>query len=94
MFDPPQVVSQQPEINQPENIDLEFLEGQVEHDIEMDSPYQEGIIEQQHKRPAEKHYKDRPEFKRHVNTSKVINKLSPKQTDLNKILKLIERKIL
>ena len=51
-------------------------------------------MEQKYGRPAEKHYKDSPELKRQVNKSKVIHTLLPKQTDLNKILKIIERKIL
>ena len=53
MFDPPQKVSQQPEINHPENIDLEFPESQVEHEIETNSPYQEEITEQAYSRPKE-----------------------------------------
>ena len=49
MFDPSQTVSQQPEINHPENRDLEFPECQ---DIETNSPYQEEIIEQEYNRPT------------------------------------------
>ena len=49
-------------------------------------------MEEVHIRLTEKHYKDSPEFKRQVNTSEVIQKLLPKETDANKILKLIERK--
>ena len=40
LFDPPIAASQQPEINQLEDIDWEFLEKQVEQDIETNSPYQ------------------------------------------------------
>ena len=53
MFDPPQTVSQKPEINHPVNIDLKFPEGQVKQDIETNSPYQEEIIKQEYIRPTE-----------------------------------------
>ena len=86
MFDPPQTMSLQPEINHPENIDLEFPEGQVEQDTGSSVPHQEGIIEQEYNRPKEKAYKDSPELKRQVKISNITHKLLPKQ--------LIERKIL
>ena len=41
MFDPPQTVSQQPEINHLKNMYLEFQEGQVEQDVEANPPFQE-----------------------------------------------------
>ena len=94
MINPLQKVSQQTEINHPENIDLEFSEGQADHNTETNSPYKEDIIDQEYSRPAEKHSKDSPELRRWVNTSKVVCKFLPKQKDLNKILKLIERKML
>ena len=47
MFDPPQTVIHQTEINYPENVDLGFQEGQVEQDFGKNSPYQEEIIEQE-----------------------------------------------
>ena len=88
-------MSQQPEINYPENINLEFPEGKVEQDKETNPPYQEEIFEQEYNRPTEKHYKESLELKKkQVNMSKCIYNLLQKQTVLNKILKLRERKIL
>ena len=92
MFDLFQTVSQQPKINHPKNINLEFQEGQVEQNIGTNYPYQEETIEQEYNRSTEKHYKDSPELKGQIKTSKVIHKLLPKQTGQNKILKLIERR--
>ena len=43
MFDPDQTVSQQPDINHPENIDLELPEGQMEQDIEIERKILKGI---------------------------------------------------
>ena len=54
MPDPSQTVSQLPETNHPENIDLEFPENQVEQDIETNFPYEEGIVEQEYNRSKEK----------------------------------------
>ena len=70
-------MSQQPEIDHPENTDLEFPESQVERYIETNRPYQEDIMEQECSSPAEKHYKESPELKGKVNTSKVIHTLLP-----------------
>ena len=51
-------------------------------------------IEQEHNRPNEIHYRDSPELRQQVNTSKVVQRFLPRQTDQNKILKCIERKML
>ena len=57
MLDPSQTVIQQPEINHPENIDLEFPEGQYAQDIETNSLYQEQMTKQEYHRPTEKNIK-------------------------------------
>ena len=44
MSEPPQTMSQQPEINYPENIDLEFPGSHVEQNMETNSSYQEEIM--------------------------------------------------
>ena len=61
-------------------------------DIETNSPHQKEIIKQEYNRPTEKHYKDSPELKTEISTSKALHKLLPKETDLNETLKLIQRK--
>ena len=43
-----------PEVNHPENVELEFPEGQIEKDIETNSPYQKELNELEY-RPTEKH---------------------------------------
>ena len=48
------LVSKQPEIDHPKNIDLEFPRGQVEQDIETNFPYKEEFIEQECSRPTER----------------------------------------
>ena len=50
----------QPEVNYPDNVDLELPEGYTEKDIETNSPNQE-VTEQEYNRSTEKHYKDNPE---------------------------------
>ena len=44
--------------------------------------------------PKEKHYKDVTDFKQQINTSELIYKFLPKQTDLNSVIKVIERNAL
>ena len=80
-LDPPQTVSQEPEISHPDNIDLECLECAVEQDIETKSLYEEELIEQENSRLKRKHFQDSSKLKRQVNTSKVMHTLIPKQTD-------------
>ena len=82
----------QSEANYCDNGELEFPEGQIEKDIDTNSPYQEEIIEQKYNRQADKYYRDNQELRRQVNASKMIH--VPKQNYLNKMIKCIERKIL
>ena len=58
------------------------------------SPYQEGIISEIYQRPDKLQIVDPPEFIDLVNTERIVQKYLPKQTDIDKILKVIQRKVL
>ena len=66
-------------------IDLEFTEN---------SPYQEGIISETYQRLDKSYFQEPPELENLVNASRLVQKFLPKQTDIDKILKIIQQKIL
>ena len=74
-------------------IDLE-LDLKMNKDFEENSPYQEGIISEIYQRPDKSQIVDPPELIDLVNTERIVQKYLPKQTDIDKILKVIQRKVL
>ena len=71
------------------NLDLEIIK-----DFEENSPYQEGIISEIYQRPDKSQLIEPPELPDLVNTNNIVQKYLPKQTDIDKILKIIQRKAL
>ena len=74
-------------------IDLELDLG-INKDFEENSPYQAGIISEIYQRPYKSQLVDTPELIDLVNTERIVQKYLPKQTDIDKILKVIQRKVL
>ena len=74
-------------------IDLD-LDIEINKDFEENSPYQEGIISEIYQIPDRSHLLKPPELADLVNTNNIIQKYLPKQTDIDKILKIIQRKVL
>ena len=74
-------------------IDLE-LDLEINKNFEENSPYQEGIISEIYQRPDKSQIVDPPELIDLVNTERIVQKYLPKQTDIDKILKVIQRKVL
>ena len=66
----------------------------INKDIEENSPYQEGIISEIYERPHKSQLVDPPELTDLVNTERIVQKYLPKQADIDKILKVIQRKVL
>ena len=56
--------------------------------------YQEGIISEAYKRPDKSYFQELKELESLVNTSILVQKFLPKQTDIDKILKIIQGKVL
>ena len=74
-------------------IDLE-LDLEINKDFEENSPYQEGIISEIYQRPDKTQIVDPPELIDLANTERIVQKYLPKQTDIDRILKVIQRKVL
>ena len=74
-------------------IDLELDLG-INKDFEENSPYQEGIISEIYQRPDKSQLVNPPELIDLVNTERIVQKYLPKQTDIDNILKVIQRKVL
>ena len=73
------------------NLDLDM---EINKDFEENSPYQEGIISDIYQRPDRSQLVEPPELADLVNTNNIVQKYLPRQTDINKILKIIQRKVL
>ena len=66
---------------------------EINKDFEENSPYQEGIISEIHQRPDRSQLLEPSEFADLINTNNIVKKYLPKQRDMDKILKIIQRKV-
>ena len=63
-------------------------------EIEENSPFQEGIISEIYERPNTSYVQEPQKLKDLIDTTNLIQKYLPKQTDIDKILDIIKRKVL
>ena len=61
--------------------------------FEENLPSQEGIISKTYERLDKSYIQEPPELKDLVDTTKLVQKFLPKQTDIDKILDIIKRKV-
>ena len=73
------------EINPNPNINLDFEEN---------SPFQEGIMSEMFQRPDKSFFQNPKELGDLINKENLVNKFLPKQTNIDKILEVIQRKVL
>ena len=73
------------------NLDIDLERNK---DFEENSPYHKGIISEIYQRPDKSQLVYPPELIDLVNTERIVQKYFPKQTDIDKILKVIQRKVL
>ena len=73
------------------NLDLDL---EINKDFEENSLYQEEIISEIYQRPDKSQLVETPELTDLVDTNNIVQKYFPKQTDIDKILKIIQRKVL
>ena len=73
------------------NLDLDI---EINKAFEENSPYQEGIISEIYQRPHKSQMVEPPELAYLFDTNQIVQKYLPKQTDIDKILKIIQRKVL
>ena len=67
------------------DIDIEFAEN---------LPHQEGIISEIYQRPNINYFQELKDLESLIDTSKIVQKFLPKQANIDKILKIIQRKVL
>ena len=63
-------------------------------EIEENLPFQEGIISEIYERPDNSYVQETQELTDLIDTTKLIQKYLPKQTDIDKILDIIKKKVL
>ena len=63
-------------------------------DFEENSPFQEGVILEAYQRPNKLFFQEPQELNNLVNTGNLIQTFWPKQADIDKILKMIQRQVL
>ena len=63
-------------------------------DIEENLPFQENIISEIYERPDKSYFQDPIELKDLIDTNNIIQWFLPKQTDIDKILEIIRKKVL
>ena len=74
--------------------DLSGLDMDINTDFEENTPYQEGIISEMYERPDKSYIKEPPELKDLLDTPKIVQNFLPKQTDKDKLLDMLQRKVL
>ena len=74
--------------------DLQELDMDRKIEFEENSPHQEGIISETYERPDKTFIQEPPELKDLIDTTTLIEKFLPKQTDIDKILDIIKTKVL
>ena len=70
------------------------LDLDINKDFEENSLYAEGIISKTYQRPDKSQLLEPPELADLINTNNLVQKYLPKQTDIDKLLKIRERKVL
>ena len=70
------------------------IDPELNTDFKDNSPYQEGVISDLYQRPDKSYFQEPQEVETLINTGKQVQKFLPKQADMHKILKIIQRKIL
>ena len=73
---------------------VENINPDINLDFEENSPFQEGVISEFFQRPDKSFFQDPKELNNLINTDNLIHRLLPKQADIDKILKVIHRKVL
>ena len=85
-----------PDITDPLDSQKDLLDNDSDRKVEIEenSPFQEGIISEIYERPNTSYVQEPQELKDLIDTTKLIQKFLPKQTNIDKILDIIKRKVL
>ena len=63
-------------------------------DFENNSPFQEGIISETYQRPDKSYFQEPQELESLIHAGRKLQKFSLKEADIDKILKIMQRKVL
>ena len=80
-----------------QNVDKLFPTNQdtgINLDIEENSPFQEGVISETIQRPDKMYFQNPKRLEDIIDTGNLIHKFLPRQMDIDKILHIIQRKVL
>ena len=91
MKPPPRLTDKKIQNDGQMNLDLDI---EINKDFEENSPYQEGIISEIYQRLLKSQLIGPPELADLIDTNQIIQKYLSKQTDIDKMLKVIQRKVL
>ena len=67
---------------------------EINTDFEENWPFQEDVNSEMYQRPDKSHFQEPQELDSLINTIKLVHKFLPKQADIDKIFKIIQRKVL
>ena len=70
------------------------IDPELNTNFEENSPFQEGVISNMYQRPNMSYFQEPQELKSLINTGRLVQKFLLKQADIDKILKIIQRKVL
>ena len=76
----------------PENKSV--TKSKIDIEFEENSPHQEGIISEIYQRPNKSYLQQPEDLENLVNIGNLVENFFPKQTDIDKILKIIQQKVL
>ena len=92
---PPYLIPQnRPPPKPPDNLSEKQEAESSKVEIEENSPFQESIISEVHKRPDKSYFQELIELKDLIDTNNIVQQFLPKQTDIDKILEIIRKKVL
>ena len=74
--------------------DTNKVSPKINLDLEENSPFQEGIISETFQRPDKSFFQNPKELEDLIDKENLIHKFLPKQTDIDKTLEIIQRKVL
>ena len=73
---------------------VETINTDINLDFKENSPFQEGMVSETFQRPDKTFFQDPKELNDLINMGNLVKKFLPKQADIDKILKVIQRKVL
>ena len=69
------------------------IDPELNTDFEEKSPFQEGVISEIYQRPDKSYFQEPQELESLINPGRLVQKFLPKPADIDKILKIIQRKV-